>query len=214
MSTSNLHAERVQPDTTGPLQLEVVTLPVADVARAKAFYAALGWRLDAELARGEDFHLVQMTPPGSPCSIHFGRGITEAPPGSAQGLYLVVPKIEAARAALLARGAAVGEIYHGSPGDPPASGPEPTRRTYASYASFRDPDGNRWLLQEVTARLPGRLEAGALAFATPAQLASALRRAQAAHRAHEQRGGSNEGDWALWYAGHLWTEQQGAAQPA
>jgi catechol 2,3-dioxygenase-like lactoylglutathione lyase family enzyme len=139
------------------LKLEVVTIPVADVDRAKRFYGQLGWRLDADIARGDDFRVVQFTPPGSPCSIHFGKGLTSAAPGSAQRLYLVVSDIEAARAELMSHGAKVSEVFHIG-GDGRVSGAEPSRKTYSSYATFTDPDGNGWLLQEVTTRLPGRVD--------------------------------------------------------
>src|SRR4030095_11110268 len=141
---------------TVDLKLEVVAIPVADVARAKRFYGeSLGWRLDADFAVGDDFRIVQFTPPGSPCSIHFGKGVTPAAPGSASGLFLVVTDIVAARTELVDRGVAASEIFHRTgPGKPPVSGPDPQRRTYSSYATFKDPDDNSWLLQEVTQRLP------------------------------------------------------------
>jgi catechol 2,3-dioxygenase-like lactoylglutathione lyase family enzyme len=136
------------------MKLEVVVIPVADVDRAKRFYGNLGWRLDADFIKGDAFRVVQFTPPGSPCSIHFGTGITSAEPGSARGLYLVVSDIEAARADLVARTVDVSEVFHRDVGEAARSGLDPARRSYASYATFRDPDGNEWLLQEVTARLP------------------------------------------------------------
>jgi catechol 2,3-dioxygenase-like lactoylglutathione lyase family enzyme len=144
------------------LRFEVTVLPVADDDRAKAFYERLGWRLDADVPVGQDFRIIQMTPPGSPASIQFGRGTTPAAPGSAQGLYLVVDDIEAARAELIARGAEVSEVFHeqalGGRFNPAGRlpGPAPDRATYGSFASFSDPDGNTWLLQEITERLPGR----------------------------------------------------------
>jgi catechol 2,3-dioxygenase-like lactoylglutathione lyase family enzyme len=150
------------PVKAGDLKLEVVVLPVSDVDRAKAFYESLGWRLDADIARDESFRVVQFTPPGSGCSIQFGANITAAEPGSAQALYLIVSDIEAARDELLARGAEVSEVFHeGTPGARfhdagRAAGPAPDRSTYGSFASFNDPDGNGWLLQEITTRLPGR----------------------------------------------------------
>src|SRR5215475_5377506 len=128
------------------LKLEVVTIPVADVDRAKRFYGGLGWRLDADIARGDAFRVVQFTPPGSPCSIHFGKGVTSAAPGSAQNIYLVVSDIEAARDELIGRGVDVSEVSHRG-GEGFVSGPDPERRSYGSFASFSDPDGNRWLLQ-------------------------------------------------------------------
>jgi catechol 2,3-dioxygenase-like lactoylglutathione lyase family enzyme len=138
------------------MRLEVVNLPVSDVDRAKAFYAGLGWRLDADFASGEAFRVVQFTPPGSDCSIQFGRGRTTAAPGSAQGLFLVVADIEEAHKALAAHGAGVSDIFHARPGEAPKPGPDPERRSYASFVKFSDPDGNSWLVQEITKRLPGR----------------------------------------------------------
>src|SRR5678815_2357436 len=143
-----------------PMKLEAIVIPVADVERAKRFYGGLGWRLDADFVVGNDFRGVQFTPPGSPCSIQFGKGITPAVPGSASGLYLVVSDIEAAHAELVDRGVEVSEVFHrAGPGSSPISGPDPERRSYSSFASFRDPDGNGWLLQEITVRLPGRVDA-------------------------------------------------------
>ena len=139
------------------MRLEVVAVPVTDIDRAKDFYATtLGWRLDADFDVNKDFRVVQVTPPGSPCSVHFGRGITSADPGSVDHLYLVVSDIEAAHAELVGRGVEVGEIFHSLPGEDPKPGPDPERGTYQSYAAFSDPDGNGWLLQEITTRLPGR----------------------------------------------------------
>ena len=144
------------------MKLEVVVLPVSDVDRAKSFYGGLGWRLDADFT-SEDFRVVQLTPPGSQCSIHFGKGVTKAVPGSVQSLYLVVSDLEAARAELIGRGVAVSEVFHeGALGDrfhPDArvSGAAPDRSTYGSFAAFSDPDGNGWLLQEIKTRLPGRV---------------------------------------------------------
>jgi catechol 2,3-dioxygenase-like lactoylglutathione lyase family enzyme len=138
------------------MKLEVVVLPVADVDRAKRFYEQLGWRLDADFVTGPDFRVVQFTPPGSAASIHFGKGLTAAAPGAIQGLYLVVSDIEAARAHLVGRGVVVSEIFHKAPGTGPRPGLDPERRSYASFATFTDPDGNGWLLQEIRQRLPGR----------------------------------------------------------
>jgi catechol 2,3-dioxygenase-like lactoylglutathione lyase family enzyme len=138
------------------MKLEVVVIPVSDVERAKRFYGGLGWRLDADVAAGDGFRVVQFTPPGSPASIHFGKGVTSAPPGSAQNLYLVVSDIEAARAELVGHGVDVSELLHRTRNGF-VSGPDPERRSYATFASFSDPDGNRWLLQEITDRLPGRV---------------------------------------------------------
>jgi catechol 2,3-dioxygenase-like lactoylglutathione lyase family enzyme len=141
------------------LKLEVVVIPVADVDRSKQFYGALGWRLDADFVAGDSFRVVQLTPPGSPCSVHFGKGVTDAAPGSAKGMYLVVSDIAAARAELVSRGADVSDVFHRpAPGQPPEKGLAPGRRSYGSFATFSDPDGNGWLLQEITTRLPGRVD--------------------------------------------------------
>jgi catechol 2,3-dioxygenase-like lactoylglutathione lyase family enzyme len=200
---------------TVDMKLEVIVIPVSDVDRAKRFYGSLGWRLDGDFVKGDAFRGVQFTPPGSSCSIHFGRGITSAVPGSAQGLFLVVSDIEAARAGLVARGVDVSEVFHRAVGEPPQSGPDPERRTYSSYATFRDPDGNTWLLQEVTARLPGRVDANDTTFTSPTELASALRRAAAAHDKHEKRtGGGHDTNWPDWYAEYIVAEQTGKKLPA
>jgi catechol 2,3-dioxygenase-like lactoylglutathione lyase family enzyme len=196
------------------MKLEVVVIPVADVDRAKRFYDGLGWRLDADFVVGDEFRVVQFTPPGSPCSVHFGIGITSATPGSGQKFYLVVSDIEAARAELLARGAEVSEIFHHSgPGQPPLGGPHPERRSYSSYATFDDPDGNAWLLQEVTTRLPRCVDSDGATFASTADLAAALRRAAAAHGEHEKRTGQHDEDWPDWYAEHIVREQSGQPLP-
>jgi catechol 2,3-dioxygenase-like lactoylglutathione lyase family enzyme len=163
------------------MKLEVVVIPVSDVDRAKRFYSNLGWRLDADFVRGDEFRVVQFTPLGSPCSIHFGTGITSAVPGLAQGLYLIVSDIEAARAELVDHGVDVSELFHRAGREGLISGPDPARRSYASFASFSDPDGNGWLIQEVTVRLPGRVDADDTTFTSSTELATALRRAAAAH---------------------------------
>jgi catechol 2,3-dioxygenase-like lactoylglutathione lyase family enzyme len=193
------------------MKLEVVTIPVADLDRAKAFYAGLGWRLDADFTLGGG-RAIQFTPPGSDCSIHFSPGSPAAPPGSAQRLFLVVPDIEAARAELAQRGVQVGEVFHLTP-DGRADGPAPDRATYNSYAGFSDPDGNGWLLQEVTTRLPGRVDGGATTFTSVTDLATALRRVAAAHGEHEKRTGEPDENWPDWYARYLAAEQSGAALP-
>jgi catechol 2,3-dioxygenase-like lactoylglutathione lyase family enzyme len=199
---------------TVDMKLEVVVIPVADVERAKRFYGGLGWRLDADFVVGDAFRGVQFTPPGSSCSIHFGIGITSAVPGSAQNLYLVVSDIEAARAELVHRGVGVSEVFHrAGPGKPPVSGPHPARSSYSSFATFSDPDGNEWLLQEVTARLPGRVDAGDTTFTSSTELASALRRAAAAHGEHEKRTGQRDADWPSWYAQYMVAEQAGKELP-
>jgi catechol 2,3-dioxygenase-like lactoylglutathione lyase family enzyme len=193
---------------TNDMKLEVVVIPVADVARAKRFYVSLGWRLDADFSKGDEFRVVQFTPQGSSTSIHFGTGITSAEPGSARG-YLVVSDIEAARAELVAHGADVSEVFHQNVGEPPQRGPHPQRQTYRSYATFSDPDGNSWLLQEVTARLPGRKSADTT-FTSSTELAAALRRAAVAHGEHEKRnGGKYDANWPDWYANHIVREQSG-----
>ena len=196
------------------MKLEVVTIPVADVDRAKEFYAALGWRLDADFATDKE-HVVQFTPPGSPCSIHFGTGLTSAVPGSARGLYLVVSDIEAACAELVARGVDVSDVFHRTgPGKPPINGPHPARSSYFTYATFSDPDGNQWLLQEVTTRFPGRIDSNATSFASVSDLASAMRRASAAHGEHETRmGGQRDENWPDWYAEYMVKEQTGQQLP-
>jgi catechol 2,3-dioxygenase-like lactoylglutathione lyase family enzyme len=138
------------------MALEVLVIPVADVERALRFYTALGWRLDADIVKGERFRLVQFTPPGSSCSILFGKGITSAKPGTECGMYLVVSDIEAAREDLVKRGVDVSDIFHRAPGQDYLRGPDPQRRSYVSFVSFSDPDGNTWIVQEVTVRAPGR----------------------------------------------------------
>jgi catechol 2,3-dioxygenase-like lactoylglutathione lyase family enzyme len=194
------------------MKLEVVTVPVTDLDRAKAFYAGLGWRLDADFVLG-GVRAIQFTPPGSGCSIHFSTNKAAAPPGSAQGLFLIVSDIDAAREELAKRGVEVGEVFHLTP-DGRASGPAPDRATYNSYAPFSDPDGNGWLLQEVTARLSGRIDPGATTFASANDLAGALRRAAAAHGEHEKRsGGQYDENWPDWYAEYMVSEQAGAEPP-
>jgi catechol 2,3-dioxygenase-like lactoylglutathione lyase family enzyme len=210
-----LDVERTAPVTPVDQKLEVVVIPVADVDRAKRFYGDLGWRLDADFVVGDEFRVVQLTPPGSPASVHFGHGVTKAKPGSASGLYLVVSDIVAAHAELARRGAMMGEIFHvAGPGKPAVSGPDPERRSYFSYATLRDPDGNEWLLQEVTARFPGRVDPDLTTFSSTADLASALRRAATAHGEHEARnGGARDENWPDWYAAYLTAEQSGAELP-
>ena len=201
-------------------KLEVAVIPVSDVDRAKAFYAALGWRLDADFTSGDDWRVIQFTPPGSGASVIFGKNVTAAAPGSVQGLYLVVSDIEAARNDLLGRGVKISEVFHAGGAhagtDEPylfgrlrAGGPDPERRSYRSYASFSDPDGNGWLLQEVTARLPGRVDPSATTFSSPTDLASALRRAEAAHGAYEKKLGHRDANWPAWYAEYIVNEQAG-----
>ena len=200
---------------TVDMKLEVVVIPVSDVDRAKRFYGNLGWRLDADFVVGGAF-LVQFTPPGSPCSIHFGTELTSAVPGSASGLYLVVSDIEAAHAELVAHGVDVSDVFHrAGPGKPPVKGPHPARSSYFSYATFHDPDGNEWLLQEVTTRFPGRIDSNATSFASVSDLASAMRRASAAHGEHETRmGGQRDENWPDWYAAYMVAEQAGKEPPS
>jgi catechol 2,3-dioxygenase-like lactoylglutathione lyase family enzyme len=197
------------------LKFEVTAIPVSDVDRAKRFYSSLGWRLDADFVVGDTFRGVQFTPPGSPASIHFGKGVTPAAPGSASGLFLIVSDVEVARAELIGRGVDVSEIFHvAGPGQPPIPGVEPERRSYSSYATFKDPDGNTWLLQEVTARLPGRIDPSPTSYATEADLAAAMRRASEAHGEHEKRnGGQRDENWPDWYAAYMVAEQTGKPLP-
>jgi catechol 2,3-dioxygenase-like lactoylglutathione lyase family enzyme len=209
------------------LKLEIFVIPVSDVERAKQFYKKLGWRLDADFAAADnDFRVLQFTPPGSACSVIFGKNVTAAMPGSAQGLYLIVSDILAARDELLGRGVEISEVFHDAAGvyagpDEPylfgrrlVSGLDPERRSYRSFASFNDPDGNGWLLQEVTTRLPGRIDSAETTFASESDLASALRRAEAAHGEHEKRsGGKRDENWPDWYAKYLAAEQAGTGLP-
>ena len=207
------------------MKFEIVVIPVSDVDRAKEFYTKLGWRLDADYDNGNDFRVIQFTPPGSGCSVIFGKNVTGAAPGSAQGLYLIVDDIEDARKNLLRRGVVVSEVFHGAddvysgPDEPylfgriRVSGPDPEHRSYRSFASFSDPDGNAWLLQEITARLPGRIDSTATSFASEADLASAFRRAEAAHGEHEKRTGQRDANWADWYAAYMVAEQSGKEPP-
>ena len=204
------------------LKLEAVVIPVADVDRAKEFYASLGWRLDADFPFDNGFRVVQFTPPGSGCSVQFGTNMTSAAPGSAQGLYLIVADIDAARDDLEAHGADVSEVFHpetpGAQFQPDgtsgrASGPAPDHASYSSFATFADPDGNGWLLQEITTRLPGRVDTAETAYASTADLVGALERAAAAHGQHEERTGQADADWPEWYAAYMVAEQAGDELP-
>ena len=207
------------------MKLEVVVIPVSDVDRAKEFYARLGWRLDADFAAGNDYRVIQFTPPGSGCSIIFGKNVTAAAPGSAQGLYLIVSDAEAAGNELLARGVKISEVFHDAGGayagtDEPylfgrlrVSGPDPEHRSYRSFASFGDPDGNGWLFQEITTRLAGRVDPATTTFVSANDLASALRRAAAAHGQHEARTGQADSNWPDWYAEYMVREQAGQELP-
>ena len=206
------------------MKFEIVVIPVSNVDRAKEFYEKLGWRLDADFDSGKDFRVIQFTPPGSGCSVIFGENVTAAAPGSAQGLYLIVSDIEAARAELLDRGVEISEVFHDAPDeyagpDEPylfgrlrVSGLDPDRRSYRSFASFKDPDGNGWLFQEITTRLPGRV-AGDTAYPSASDLSQALRRSAAAHGEHEARTGEADPDWPDWYAEYMVREQAGEELP-
>lgn len=196
------------------MKLEVQLMPVSDVDRAKEFYTKLGWRLDADVAVGDDFRVVQFTPPGSASSVSFGKGLTTAAPGSIRG-GLIVSDIEAAHKDLVARGVAASEVFHGSPFNPARriSGPDPERHSYESYVSFEDPDRNMWIVQEVTVRAPGRIDSAATSFASANDLAGAMRRAAAAHGEHEKRSGQRDANWPDWYAKYMAAEQAGTELP-
>ena len=208
------------------MKLEIVVIPVSDVDRAKRFYGGLGWRLDADYASGDDYRVIQFTPPGSGCSVIFGKNVTGAAPGSVQGVYLIVSDIEAARTELLGRGVEVSEVFHGAadvyagPDEPylfgriRVRGRDPDRRSYRSFASFRDPDGNGWLFQEITARLPGRVDANSTTYASVADLAAAMRRAETAHGEHEKKLGHRDENWPEWYADYMVREQAGKDLPS
>jgi catechol 2,3-dioxygenase-like lactoylglutathione lyase family enzyme len=215
--SSNASAQIVE------MPFEVLVLPISDVDRAKEFYASLGWRLDADRATDE-FRLVQFTPPGSACSIQFGTNISTSPPGSAQGLILTVSDIQAAREALVSRGAEVSDVFHCATGTvcrfrdgdgvfERAPGPAPDHASYSSFVSLSDPDGNGWLLQEVTTRLPGRVDPRQTSFSSASELAAAMTRASAAHGEHEKRIGHADADWPDWYAKYMVAEQTGAELP-
>jgi catechol 2,3-dioxygenase-like lactoylglutathione lyase family enzyme len=202
-------------------RLEVVVIPVSDVDRAKDFYTGLGWRLDADVSTDDRFRVVQLTPPGSPCSIIFGTGVSLAQPGSAQGLHLVVSDIQAARQGLAGHGVSVSEVFHDAGGvfhhagtADRVSGPAPENHSYGSFASFEDPDGNGWLLQEITTRLPGRVDPARTSFASAGELSEALQRAAAAHGQHEARIGHADPRWPDWYAEYMVREQSGEELPS
>ena len=195
-------------------KFEVALIPVSDVDRSKDFYTRLGWRLDDDLVMGDDFRVVQFTPPGSASSISFGKGVTTAAPGSFRG-GLIVSNIESAHKELAARGINASEVFHGSPFSPAGriSGPDPEHQSYRSYISFEDPDGNAWIVQEVTRRLPGRMDPATTTFASANDLASAMRRAAAAHGEHEKRDGQRDANWPNWYAAYIAAEQAGTELP-
>ena len=226
-TVSGIHSyEKLTPPGAAKVEmnLEAVVIPVSDVDRAKEFYAKLGWRLDADFAFENGFRIVQFTPPDSACSAQIGTNITSAAPGSMQGTYLIVSDIAAARKELLGRGVAVSEVFHGADGvyagpDEPyifgrirVNGPDSEHRSYRSFASFRDPDGNGWLFQEITTRLPGRV-AGDTTYASVSDLSQALRRAAAAHGQHEARTGQADPNWPDWYAAYMVAEQAGTGLP-
>jgi len=206
-------------DSIADLKLEVVVLPVSDVDRAKSFYERLGWRLDADFATSEEFRVVQLTPPGSQASVIFGTGITAAAPGSVEGLQLAASDIEATREELVGHGAEVSEVFHdvggvfhhaGTEGRVP--GPAPGHTDYGSFASFSDPDGNGWILQEIRTRLPGRVTGAA--YKSAAELEQALMRAEAAHGKYEERTGEADPEWPSWYARYMVCEQTGQELPS
>jgi catechol 2,3-dioxygenase-like lactoylglutathione lyase family enzyme len=216
----------MNPSQARPLdmKLEIVVLPVSNVDRAKQFYGGLGWRLDADFAFDDGFRVIQFTPPGSGASVIFGTNVTAAAPGSTKGLYLIVSDIEAACKDLISRGVKVSGPFHGGGdvhrgadephlfGSVRLGGADPVRRSYFSLASFSDPDGNGWLLQEITTRLPGRVE-GNTTFTSAADLAATLRRAAAAHGEHEKRTGGHDENWPDWYAEYIVREQAGEPLP-
>jgi catechol 2,3-dioxygenase-like lactoylglutathione lyase family enzyme len=207
------------------LKFEIVVIPVSDVDRAKDFYAHLGWRLDIDAGNGKDYRIVQFTPPGSACSIIFGKNVTAATPGSVKGLYLIVSNIEDACNELLSLGVEISGAFHGDVGvydgeDEPflfgrhrVTGPDPNHTSYRSYASFHDPDGNEWLLQEITTRLPGHMDPTTTNFASINDLAGALRRAADAHGQFEERIGQADENWPIWYAEYIVREQSGEKLP-
>jgi catechol 2,3-dioxygenase-like lactoylglutathione lyase family enzyme len=206
------------------MKFEIVVIPVSDAERAKQFYSRLGWRLDADYDDGKTFRVIQFTPPGSGCSVIFGKDVTAAAPGSAQGMYLIVSDVAAARKKLLDLGVQVSETFHSAgvytgPDEPylfgrqRVSGPDPNHGSYRSFASFQDPDGNRWLFQEITTRLAGRIDSAATTFASASDLANAMRRAEAAHGEHEKRLGSRDDNWPDWYAAYMIAEQSGSELP-
>jgi len=195
---------------TVDMKLEAIVIPVSDAERAEKFYRKLGWRQDVTPPGSGVF---QFTPHGSACSVQFGKGLTSAVPGSVQRTYLIVSNIEAVRKALIDTGIDVSEIFHFGPNGP-VNGPDPEHRTYSSFATFSDPDGNSWLLQEITTRLPGRIDLGVTSFGSVSELASAFRRTEAAHGEHEKRsGGQRDANWPDWYAAYMAAEQAGTELP-
>ena len=224
MSTDAVRSKNATSVARVDTKLEIVVIPVSDVDRAKEFYGRLGWRLDADYDNGDDFRVIQFTPPGSGCSVIFGKNVTAAAPGFAQGLYMIVSDIAAARNELLRRAVEISDVFHDAGGvyagpDEPylfgrrrVSGPDPEHRSYRSFASFCDPDGNGWLFQEITTRLPGRVT-GDTTYASASDLSQALRRAAAAHGQHESRTGQADPNWPDWYAEYMVREQSGEEPP-
>jgi len=202
------------------MKFEVVVIPVSDVTRAADFYNKLGWRVDADVMLGAR-RVLQFTPPGSPASILFGDRLTPSAPGTAQYLHLVVSDIEAAARELAGKGVATSGVFHDAAGggnrfdpDQRASGPDPARRSYCSFLTFEDPDGNGWILQEITNRFPGRMDPNTTAFASVPDLAGAMWRAAVAHGEHEKRnGGVHDENWPAWYADYMVAEQAGTPLP-
>jgi catechol 2,3-dioxygenase-like lactoylglutathione lyase family enzyme len=228
MSTKDLSKDEGTKSTSVAdldMKLEVVVIPVSDVGRAKEFYSRLGWRLDADYDNNNDFRVIQFTPPGSACSIIFGKNVTAAAPGSAQGLYLIVADIEAARENLLRRGVKVSEVFHGAgdvyagPEEPYLFGrirvkcPDPAHGSYRSFASFRDPDGNGWLFQEITTRLPGRIDGTRRPSHPPMTWRARFGAQRPPHGEHEKRTGQRDANWPDWYAAYMVAETSGAELP-
>ena len=226
MSTTATAKEAIDPKPAAvDMKFEIVVIPVSDIDRAKDFYLKLGWRLDADYETDDkDFRVIQFTPPGSGCSIIFGKRVTAAVPGTSRGLYLIVSDIEAARKELQDRGIDVSDVFHSDGvyagtdepylfGQHRVSGPDANHGSYRSFASFNDPDGNGWLFQEITSRLPGRIDSAATTFASIKDLANAMRRAEAAHGEHEKRLGSRDENWPDWYAEYMAHEQSGEKLP-
>jgi len=212
MTSTSAAGERATPTprTTVDMRLEVVTIPVSDFDRAEQFYRSLGWRQDVT-PPGSGIY--QFTPPGSGCSVQFGTNRTSAAPGSAQNQFLIVSDIQAAHDDLAGRGIQVGDVCHLG-ADGPGGGPAPEHTSYSSFATFSDPDGNTWLLQEITTRLPGRVDADDTSYGSAADLAGAMRRASVAHGEHEEReGGEYDVNWPDWYASYMVAEQAGTELP-
>ena len=225
MSTAGTAKEQSPKAAAVDMKFEIVVIPVSDIERAKDFYLKLGWRLDADYETDDkDFRVIQFTPPGSACSIIFGKRVTASVPGSCKGLYLIVSDIEAARKELQDRGIDVSEVFHSDGvyagtdepylfGQHRVNGADPGNGSYRSFASFNDPDGNGWLFQQITSRLPGRIDSAETKFASIKDLADAMRRAEAAHGEHEKRLGKRDEAWPDWYAEYMVREQSGEKLP-